>query len=315
MQSLMTGPLYVSWNYTYACNFNCNHCYSRASSYPAELSIHQYESIVEQIIKARVFKVGLGGGEPLIRRDCLDIITRLSNAGVDTNITTNGWLVDDVMAERLAASGLNTLYVSLDNTDDVEHDNFRNKKGSYARVIQAMKSSVKNGVNVQLSTVVTSINFEKLANFVEIAERIGLKGIEFKRFRPSGNGLKSKEKYRLLEAQEQILRDEISRLQERYEVSIALIYGAESDGGVDSGCPCGTKSICIRPNGDVSPCAYGETVIGNLMEQSLAEIWQKSPILKTIRDGGGCIALHDHKAPSNPNLQSASTFSEMTTNL
>ena len=316
MQFLTTGPLYVSWNYTYACNFNCNHCYSRAASYPVELSTRQYENVVNQIIEARVFKVGLGGGEPLIRRDCLDIIARLSNAGVDTNVTTNGWLVDDFMSEKLAASGLNTLYVSLDNTDEVEHDNFRNKNGSYKKAIQAMKSSVKHGISVQLSTVVTSVNFDKLAYFVEIAEQIGINGIEFKRFRPSGNGLKSKKKYLLLEAQEQLLRDEVSRLQERYKVNIALIYGAESDGGVDSGCPCGTKSICIRPNGDVSPCAYGETVIGNLIQQSLAEIWQKSPVLKTIRDGGGCIALHDQKAPSNPYLQSGSTtFSEITVNL
>jgi MoaA/NifB/PqqE/SkfB family radical SAM enzyme len=300
MQFLTTGPLYVSWNYTYACNFNCNHCYSRADSYPVELSTQHYENVVNQIIEAKVFKVGLGGGEPLIRRDCLDVIAKLSNAGVDTNITTNGWLINDQIADKLAASGLNTLYISLDSSDEAEHDNFRNKQGSYQRVIQAMKLGVRSGINVQLSTVVTLVNFEKLTHFVEIAEHIGIKGIEFKRFRPSGNGLKSKEKYQLLEEQEQLLKEEISRIQQKSKLNIALIYGAESDGGVDSGCPCGTKSICIRPNGDVSPCAYGETVIGNLMQQSLTDIWQKSPMLKLIRDGGGCIALHDQRSPSNP---------------
>lgn len=315
MNFLTTGPLYVSWNYTYACNFNCNHCYSRADSYPMELSTQQYETVVNQIIEARVFKVGLGGGEPLIRTDCIEMIAKLSNAGVDTNITTNGWLINAQIAEKLAISGLNTLYISLDSPEESEHDNFRNKQGSYQRVLQAMKLGVESGINVQLSTVLTLVNFEKINRLVEIAEKIGIKGIEFKRFRPSGNGLKSKEKYELLQEQENRLKEEIYRIKEKSKLNIALIYGAESDGGVDSGCPCGTKSICIRPNGDVSPCAYGETVIGNLMQQSLTELWQKSPMLKVIRDGGGCIALHDQRSPSNPYLQSNSKSAELIVNI
>jgi MoaA/NifB/PqqE/SkfB family radical SAM enzyme len=302
MQFLTTGPIYVSWNYTYACNFNCDHCYSRADSYPIELSTQQYEDIVSQIIEAKVFKVGLGGGEPLIRKDCLDIIAQLSQAGIDTNITTNGWLINEEIAEKIVNSQLSTLYISLDSSDERKHDVFRNKNGSYQKVVEAMKLCVENKINVQLSTVVTSVNIDHLKQIVELAEGIGIQGIEFKRFRPKGNGLKSKQKYQLSEAQEQLLKDEIYNLQKKSKLNIALIYGAESDGEVDSGCPCGTKSICIRPNGDVSPCAYEETVIGNLMQQSLTEIWQTSPMLKTIREGGSCLALHERLSLSNPYL-------------
>src|SRR5919204_4765549 len=102
MHTITTGPWYVSWNYTYACNFNCSHCYSRAESYPAELTTEEYGRIVDEYIAAKVFKVGLGGGEPLIRPDCIPIVTRMAAAGIDANITTNGWFVDDTVAGKLA---------------------------------------------------------------------------------------------------------------------------------------------------------------------------------------------------------------------
>ena len=300
MNFIGTGPLYVSWNYTYACNFNCSHCYSRAEFYPPELSTYQYEQVVEQFIQARVMKVGLGGGEPLIRRDCIPIIEKMAAAGIDTNVTTNGWLVDEKVAEALGEVGLGTLYVSLDSSREEEHDSFRNKKGSYQRVLKAIRAAKGAGLQVRLSTVITAINIGDLADVAKIGEDLQIQGVEFKRFRPSGNGLKTKEQYQLRQDQDLFVEKVIKDIDSQTALEVALIYGAESTGEVDSGCPCGSKSICVRPNGDVSPCAYGEEVIGNLMEQKLSDLWIQSPELKLMREGGGCIALRDNARPSNP---------------
>ncbi len=305
--TLTTGPLYISWNYTYACNFNCTHCYSRAPSYPPELTTAEYERVVEQIIEARVFKVGLGGGEPLMRRDSVRILARMGAAGIDTNVTTNGWFVDNRTATRLAAAYLGTLYVSLDSPDEAEHDAFRNKPGSYQRVLKALEAAVGAGLNVRLSTVVTAANVSKLGRIVRLAEAIRVKGIEFKRFRPSGNGVQTRDRYQLREDQEVRLRQSIAAFKANSPLDIALIYGAEPDGRGDSGCPCGTKSICIRPNGDVSPCAYGETVIGNLINRRLPDLWRNSSELKIMREGGGCMALTVNPLPSNPYLHAGPT--------
>src|SRR5947209_3280128 len=109
MNGLMSAPPQVRWNYTYACNFNCTHCYSRAAWYPKELSAADYEQIADQLIEAGVFVVGLGGGEALVRRDCFQIIGRLSGHGIHTVVTTNGWLLDERRAGRLAEAGLGWL--------------------------------------------------------------------------------------------------------------------------------------------------------------------------------------------------------------
>lgn len=294
-----SGPMYVSWNYTYRCNFSCSHCYSRSPSYPPELSTEQYRKVVKQLLEINAFTVALGGGEVVMRKDCFEMLTKMGAGGINTHLTTNGWYLDDAMASELKHVGLGTLYVSLDSSERTAHDDFRRKEGSFDRVGKALETAVRHGLAVRLSTVVTSINRADLGNIVAVAENLGLKGVEFKRFRAAGNGLSRKSLYELSADQNERLREDISKLQHSSSIQVVLVYGVE--GGDDgSSCPCGSRSICIRPNGDVSPCAYGEQVVGNLMERSLADLWTHSPELKAIRSAGACQALRDNPLPSNP---------------
>lgn len=304
--AITTAPLYVSWNYTYACNFNCNHCYSRAPRYPKELSTTEYHRIVDQLLEAKVFMVGLGGGEPLIRRDCTEILRRMGEAGIATNITSNAWFLDDARAEQLAAARLSLLYLSLDSARADVHDAFRNRPGSFARVLDAIKRAVARGLKVKLSTVLTSHNADEVGDLVRLGEEHGIHGIELKRYRPAGNGLDHRSTYEIDGARELALMSEIDALGKTSPLEIQVVYGAESNGGVDYGCPCGKRSITIRPNGDVSPCAYGEEVVGNLMETPLASLWQTAPALLAMREGRSCSGLSQNRFPSNPKLSQPS---------
>lgn len=253
------------------------------------------------MISSGVFKVGMGGGEPLIRRDCLEIVAKLSSANIDTNITTNGWSLTPKVAAALKEAGLRTLYVSLDSADENIHDSFRRKSGSYQRVIAALRAAVTAGLSVRLSTVVTQVNVDDLRNIVRIAEDVGIYGVEFKRFRPAGNGVARKTDYSLQPEQETCLRETIEELKKISPLAIQLVYGAEP-GGPDLGCPCGTRSITLRPNGDIAPCAYSEHIIGNAMATPLSQIWRDSQLLNSMRTAGGCVALTINRNPSNPVL-------------
>jgi AdoMet-dependent heme synthase len=298
------APMYVSWNYTYGCNFNCSHCYSRAARYPRELPTTAYLAIVADMAETGVFRVGLGGGEPLIRRDCCQVLGRLAEAGIETNLTTNGWFVNDETVRRLRHAGLSLLYVSLDSPRPEVHDRFRRKPGSYGRVLDTLTAGVKGGLRVRLSTVVTRVNVDDIEAIGRLAERFGIDGVEFKRFRPAGNGVATMGDYTLTEAEEASLRAGVAALAATAELDVQLVYGAEPE-GPDRGCPCGVRSITLRPNGDVTPCAYSEHVIGNVLDTPLSRLWCESPDLEARRRGGGCSALTVHRNPSNPALSLA----------
>jgi MoaA/NifB/PqqE/SkfB family radical SAM enzyme len=210
------------------------------------------------------------------------------------------------MAGRLANAGLSRLYLSLDSTDAATHDAFRRRRGSHERVLAAITASVGTRLSTHLSTVLTAGNVDEIPRFALLADRTGLTGINFKRFRAAGNGLLSHESYDLTEQQEGQLTNLVAAARDAHPgLDISLNYGPEP-GEVDSGCSCGIAALALRPNGDVSPCSYGETVIGNLQEQSLRELWVHSPQLRAMRAGSGCLALTPQRTPSNPYLHLAS---------
>jgi len=299
MIPLLAAPPEVRWNYTYACNFNCSHCYTRAAWYPAELTQAEYAGIADQIIAAGVFVVGLGGGEALLRRDCLATVARLSASGIRTVLTSNGWQLDDRRAAQLAAAGLGILKLSLDSPDPARHDLFRNQPGSFDRVVRALAAGVRAGLTVYLSSVLTAVNQDAIEDFVVIAQRLGLAGISFVRFRAAGNGLQAKARYQLAEAALRRTHAQVAQLREQTGLDL-LVTSSEEASSAEERCGCGVRHITIRPNGDVSPCNFAEGRIGNLTRDTLVDLWRSSPALHAWRARGGCSPTLDQPAPANP---------------
>ena len=299
---LTESPIYVSWNYTYTCNFNCIHCYSRARSYPRELDTASYRSIADQLADAGVLRVGLGGGEPMIRQDYIEILARMGEQSIDTNINTNAWFLTDDSAKRLMDAKLGTLFVSLDASTATVHDAFRRQPGSFDRVISGMKAAVRAGLNVRLSTVITRANFRELQKIVTVAEQCGINGISFKRFRPAGNGHANADILSLENGQHAEIHQLVAELNANSHLEIVLFYnveGDEADDGLDGGCPCGIRQLTLRPNGDISPCVFAGTVIGNITKDDIGQVWRESPVLAQMRGKNRtCIGLNPGKSPS-----------------
>jgi MoaA/NifB/PqqE/SkfB family radical SAM enzyme len=295
-------PIYVSWNYTYACNFNCTHCYSRAGWYPQELDTPAYERIVQQFIDNQIMRVGLGGGEPMSRKDVLHVLGLMGEDGIDTNMTTNAWFLDDAAIQGLATARLGTLYVSVDSADPSAHDAFRRKDGSFSRVERGVARAVAAGLRVVFSTVLTQKNVHMMDEFVRLALAWQVAGIEFKRFRPTGNGAEVADELTLPKGEQAAVPSVVGAARRAHpQLDIRLIYNAETEGGasdVDSGCPCGVRSLTLRPNGDVATCAYSATTLGNLASEDIGTIWREHPALAAVRSGGGCAAIRRQLSPS-----------------
>ena len=70
--------------------------------------------LVDQLAESGVVDFGISGGEPLIRRDVLDVAAHAKTCGMAVGVATNGAKLTETVAERLAELGLNRLQVSLD---------------------------------------------------------------------------------------------------------------------------------------------------------------------------------------------------------
>ena len=109
---------YLRLSVTEACNLHCLYCrpegfVPRAAS---TLGVKEIERIVRAAVAVGITRVRLTGGEPLLRRDIVEIVRAIASIeGVrDLSMTTNGFRLAQ-LAEPLAQAGLRRVNVSLDS--------------------------------------------------------------------------------------------------------------------------------------------------------------------------------------------------------
>jgi MoaA/NifB/PqqE/SkfB family radical SAM enzyme len=287
---VMRAPYHANWNITYACPFNCVHCYSRIRADAGDLTLKDKLRVADNIVRSGVFNVNLGGGEPLVSEGIFQVIERLSSAHVHVVMSSNGWRTPLRSVMRLKEAGLGAVLISMDNADPNLHDAFRQQPGSFDACMDAALLYTAQGIPVTFSTVVTSQNLDCLEELTALAHRLGCAGIELKRLRLQGNAQDHQE-LTLARAQEHTLYRLVPLLRERYPLRVTLVYRAEPIPGMDEGCPCGRTTLCILGNGDLAPCVYNPRIIGNALVDGIDTVWQTSPYLARLRMNFTCHGL------------------------
>ncbi|MGE0876779.1 MAG: heme d1 biosynthesis radical SAM protein NirJ [Burkholderiales bacterium] len=170
-----SGPV-VIWNLVRRCNLACLHCYSVSADidFPGELGTADAMRVLEDLKAARVPALILSGGEPLLRRDLFDIAGRARALGMYTALSTNGTLIDEPLAARIAAARFDYVGISLDGME-ATHDRFRRCKGAYARSLSALRILRDLDVKVGVRFTLTRDNADDLGGLLDLvdAERIG----------------------------------------------------------------------------------------------------------------------------------------------
>jgi MoaA/NifB/PqqE/SkfB family radical SAM enzyme len=181
----------VKLELTHACNLRCGFCYTDSPRHTLartpELSDADWLAIVDEAIALGALEAVVTGGEPLLRRDLtLEVIERLDEAGVGTTLNTNGWFVDDAVADRLAACrGLST-FISLDGATSAAHDASRGVPGSWARSVAAMDRLLARDVPVRIVHVVTPDTEPESEALVELGWHLGVTSVQMTPVVPTG---------------------------------------------------------------------------------------------------------------------------------
>ena len=105
----------VVWAVTNACNLKCVHCYASATTDPlkGELTYDQGVALLDDLKQFNVPAILFSGGEPLVRPDVLRLLGYARQIGHRVTLSTNGLLIDDAMADRLAELGMQYIGISL----------------------------------------------------------------------------------------------------------------------------------------------------------------------------------------------------------
>ena len=173
------------------CNFRCPYCMPRShfgAGYrfvpsPEALSVDEVLRLARVFLGLGVTKVRLTGGEPLLRRDLVDIIAGLAALGVaDLALTTNGALLAQ-QARRLREAGLHRVTVSLDSLHPEVFASMNDVQVPLQRVLDGIAAARSSGMDpIKLNCVVRrGVNEDGILELVAFAirERLTLRFIEY----------------------------------------------------------------------------------------------------------------------------------------
>jgi AdoMet-dependent heme synthase len=171
------SPFVVIWENTRACDLACVHCRAAAQSRRSqfELTTEQGFKLIDEIgvMKPKVFV--LTGGDPLKRDDVFDMIKHAREVGLEPSLTPSATpLLTEEAVERMKASGLGRMAISLDGADAASHDSFRRVAGSFDITLRAARAAKRLDIPVQVNTTVTKRTMDQLPHMVETLGELGI---------------------------------------------------------------------------------------------------------------------------------------------
>jgi len=311
-------PVSLTLALTMRCNLRCFMCYQteyreekRGKLSKKELSAEDWSDFLK---KSRPFikRVGLTGGEPFIRSDIFEILDSLEKLEIPFNILTNGVLVDEKKASRLAFyKFLDTLCFSVHGFQKT-YDEIVGSRGSFEKVARAIKLVSKKHFWVAVNCTISKKNLNELFRLVNFSASHGVDSIGFqlenfatpKEERISRQSLNKKTSSGFVQSKkESVYPYSFSALMKAWylarragrEKGIPVTFtpysfcsdpesvylGNARESGFDFFCE-DLINCRIDPEGNVIACQFLPQRFGNVKKQSLKKIWF-SPQFKTYR--------------------------------
>jgi len=167
-------PLRYFFELTYQCNLNCPYCYVGVDRKKNELTTQEWFKIIDQIPWSSF--VTLVGGEPLIRKDFIQILEHTAKKTFGKlNVVTNGILMNDEIIDAFIRTKMMLLSVSLDGYGET-HDKNRGKEGVFEQVVSNLENlNSKKGKSkpmVDIKTIVLENNLDDLPKLYQLCEEM-----------------------------------------------------------------------------------------------------------------------------------------------
>jgi MoaA/NifB/PqqE/SkfB family radical SAM enzyme len=258
-----TVPLSVIVQVTKRCDFGCVFC-SETFQLP-DPSLGQMERLRDNL--AGVPRVFLSGGEPLLRRDLIDIVEMFTGfiIGLPTNATRGV-----AMAPRLAGK------IAFANIGfDGPRATFRRVRGDYDKVMTGVRAFINAGIPISLSAVVQRSGLHGLPYLYQIADVLDAGKLKLILPLRKGNALGMDEREFISTDEARATFEHLTELRSIHDWHPAVRltpWTASTEGHM----------IVIEPDGNAHAWPVYDQPdlflsLGNLLEEPVSQIWQRYP--------------------------------------
>lgn len=268
-------PVGAKLELLHACNLRCAFCYTDSPRHTvartADLSDDEWRAVAEQAIELGVVETVLTGGEPLMRADLLlELVERFDAAGVGVSMNTNGWFLDERVADRLACTPNLHVHVSIDGATPELHDDSRGVPGSWDRAIRAVDRLLAREVQVHVAHVITPESEPAFPDFLEQMWTLGVRSVRATPVVPSGAAARGGD----WTVDRAALGRAVAAFRARRgaEMRVALREGTAVNLATRAQAP---RAMLVRPSGAVRIDSLEPFAFGDAREDGLEECWRR----------------------------------------
>lgn len=302
----------VVYNCVKQCNLRCVHCYAHSpNSEPANtLDTQQAKAMIDSCADFGCPVMLFSGGEPLLRKDLLELIGYACSRKMRVALSTNGTLFTRELAREMKSLQLGYVGISLDGIEET-HDQFRGVRGAWRKALEGLDICREEGLRTGLRITLTRRNFTEMDELLSIFESRSIERICFYHLVYTGRGSKLIDEDLTHDQTRKVMDTIIEKTLEMHENGNGRevltvdnhadgpylwlwakrnrpeladrIYGMIKDNRAKS---TGQGISCVSWNGDIMPDQFWrDKILGNIKERSFESIWldPQNTFLENIR--------------------------------
>lgn len=284
------------------CLMDCVHC---SSSCTPENDIMLSRDKVRELLKdakllgAKVIEIS--GGEPFLHPDLLGIIED-AKRDFEVRIYTSGYVAKGNKCElgderllRLHRLGLDKIIFNVEGATLKTHEKLTRTRDSFRSALAGIRSAKKIGIWTGVHFVPMKPNYKELSYIAQLCAKLEVDELAILRFVNQGRGNKHENILALSVDEFRDMIDRVIKLKKIYANTLEIRTGCPLNfcsildkNNSTAQCKAGMSTLLVGFNGNISLCPafkHAHTfTLGNVKENTLAEIWENSPILASFRE-------------------------------
>lgn len=279
-EGCFSAPLDVHISITNRCNLRCRGCYALRDNEPVkDMPLDLAQAVIDRLSDMDVFTIALGGGEPFLHPQWLDIAAYSRRAGIVPNVTTNGMFMDADTARKCRVFG--SVHVSCHHPSELP------------RLAEPVRLLKRSGTDVGLNVLVSRATFDELPRIWSWCATQGISRVLMLKFKLTENNHECGDMV-LSAAQERSLLALVRQLSRRHSIMPmldcsffpALAYTRPRKSDLEffdvNGCVGGNAILAVTTDGQFKPCSFCRTTYGDARQLS-RKLWEASRELEEFR--------------------------------
>ncbi len=286
-----TRPMSLLAEVTFRCPLKCPYCSNplHMNRYREELDTETWLRVLREAAELGVIQVHFSGGEPLVRRDLVELVREARVLDLYSDLSTGATVATPQKWDALKEAGLDAVQVSVLDSRAESNDRLAGAP-SFTAKREAVAYAKSLGFPITLNVVLHRQNLDRLQEIIAMAREWDVEKIELAHVQYTGWAYLNRAALLPTRAQLDRALEIVEAAETEYEGEMRILH-VLPDYYQQYPKPClngwGTTFLTVAPDGAALPCQTAREIPGlefpNVRDAPLDEIWWNSPIFNRFR--------------------------------